>query len=1130
MIPLMKFTHLHVHSHYSLLDGLPKIAPLVAHAKALGMDSLALTDHGALYGAIEFYQECVKQNIKPIIGVELYIAPRLMTEKHPKLDVKPYHLVVLAETLEGYQNLIKIITKANLEGFYYKPRIDYDTLRKYSTGLIALSACLNGHVSRTILNKGVEAAKEIVQQHVDIFGPQNFFLELQHNPNTPDQITVNEGLQLLAAQTGVGLVATADSHYLTADDAEAQDILVAIQTKHKITDENRLSMRDEDYSLSSPEQMSERFAHVPEAISNTQLIADRCNVTLPLGEIHMPHYDLPEGKTADDVLRELCIRGIADRYLDEQNDAVYTRLDYELAIIKKTGFASYFLIVQDFVNWAKQHHIVVGPGRGSAAGSIVAYLTGITGIDPIAYDLLFERFLNPERISMPDIDLDFADTRRDEVISYVESKYGKEHVAQIITFGTMAARAAIRDVGRALGVSYGYCDMVAKMIPMFTSLEQAITTVPELKSLYESDPDAARLLDAARKLEGVVRHTSTHACAVVITKKPLEDYTPLQYSSAGDNSIVTQYSQHPIEDLGLLKMDFLGLKNLTLIENTIELISKTLDITIDIEHLPFNDKPTYRLLQKGQTTGIFQLESAGMKRYLRELKPTEFEDIIAMVALYRPGPMERIPEYISGKHGKRKVTYLLPQLEPILNKTYGILVYQEQVMALGRDIAGFTAGEGYLMIKAVAKKIGPLLIEQKNKFITGCQKNQTSKAIAETLWEFIEPFARYGFNKSHSTGYALIAYQTAYLKAHYPAQFMASLLTSDQQDSKRIAIEVQEARDMNIAVLPPDINESYSTFTVVKESLSDKPRIRFGLAAIKNVGQSVITAIIEERKANGPFLHIEDFLTRIRHKDLNKKSLESLIKSGALDVLGEAAMYLNNIETLLQFNKQAQHEHITGQSNLFGSLPIQNAPRLYLETCEPLASQQKLQWEKELLGLYISAHPLKKVFDHLPKEIGRINDVKELRNNTAVKVVGVVNTTKRIITKNNESMQFLQIEDPTNEIEVIIFPSSMANVKTMINEGDIVKVAGKVSKRNGEIKITAEEINPFNPDSIYIQISEVAPKSILEDIQNVLHRYPGRIPVYVEINGRSIKAKASAIKEAVPELQQLLGEESVHLV
>ncbi|EKD79125.1 MAG: DNA polymerase III DnaE, partial [uncultured bacterium] len=585
--------------------------------------------------------------------------------------------------------------------------------------------------------------------------------------------------------------------------------------------------------------------------------------------------------------------------------------------------------MQDFVNWAKTNQIVVGPGRGSAAGSIVAYLSGITNIDPLRYELLFERFLNPERVSMPDIDLDFADTRRDEVIRYVESKYGKEHVAQIITFGTMAARAAIRDVGRALGLAYGFCDMVAKLIPLFSSLEEALAAVPELKQLYSSDADATRLLDGARKLEGVVRHTSTHACAVVITKEPLQYYTPIQYSSSSDTDIVTQYSQEPIERLGLLKMDFLGLKNLTIIEQTLELIQKTTDQTITIDQLPLDDKKTYRLLQAGQTTGIFQLESSGMKRYLRELKPTEFDDIIAMVALYRPGPMERIPDYIAGKHKQRQVTYLLPQLQPILEKTYGILVYQEQVMALVRDVAGFTAGEGYLLIKAVAKKVKHLLDKQKEKFIDGCMANHVSTQIAEKLWEFIEPFARYGFNKSHSTGYALIAYQTAYLKAHYPAQFMASLLTSDRDDSDRIAIEVQEASSLGIAVLPPDVNESYSTFTVVRESLPNQPRIRFGLAAIKNVGQNLVTAIITERKAHGPFRDNEDFLRRIHHHDLNKKSLESLIMSGACHRLGDPATLLANLEVLLQFNRQAQQDRSSGQTSLFMTATM-TAPKLHL--------------------------------------------------------------------------------------------------------------------------------------------------------------------------------------------------------
>ncbi|MDP3970772.1 MAG: DNA polymerase III subunit alpha, partial [bacterium] len=961
----MSFTHLHVHSHYSLLDGLSKIPDLVGHAKKLGMTSLALTDHGSLYGAVEFYQECKKQGIKPIIGVELYVAPRKLTDKQPKLDTKPYHLVVLAETIEGYNNLLSIVSKAHLDGYYYKPRVDIDLLNKYSTGLIALSSCLNGEVAKALVNKNIDAAEEVVRKYQDVFGQNNFFLEAQHNPTIPEQQIVNNGIIELSKRTGAELVATADSHYLLPDDAEAQDILVCIQTKHQLADEKRLSMRAEDYSLASPQQMQSWFPDMPEAVQNTDKIAARCNIELPLNEIHMPYYELPIGKTADEVLRELCIEGIEKRY-QITNEAISKRLDYELSIINKTGYASYFLIVQDLVNWAKEQGIVVGPGRGSAAGSIVAYLTSITNIDPIKYDLLFERFLNPERVSMPDIDLDIADIRRDEVISYVEEKYGKDHVAQIITFGTMAARAAVRDVGRVLGISYGYCDTIAKLIPMFTNLDEAMKTVPELRDLYQSDPDAMRLLDGARKLEGVVRHTSTHACGVVITEKPLENYTPVQYSSASDDAIITQYSLHPVEALGLLKMDFLGLKNLTIIEDALGIIKKTTDEVIDIEKITLEDKKTYKLLKEGHTTGIFQLESAGMKRYLRTLKPTEFEDIIAMVALYRPGPMERIPDYVDGKHGRREIRYLHPDLKPILEKTYGILVYQEQVMAMVRDLAGFTAGEGYLLIKAVAKKISKLLNEQEAKFISGCEKNGISKNIADKLWAFIEPFAKYGFNKSHSTGYALIAYQTAYLKANYAPQFMASLLTADQDDSDRIAIEVQEARDMGITVMPPDINESFSTFTVVKESLSGKPRIRFGLAAIKNVGQKLVTAIIAERKSGGPFKSIEDLLKRIHQKDLNKKSLESLIKSGSFDGLDESSRLLHNLETLLIYNKQVQSEKASGQTNIFGQLPVENTPQLHFKESGLVDERQKLQWEKELLGLYVSAHPLEKLKDNLP--------------------------------------------------------------------------------------------------------------------------------------------------------------------
>ncbi|MBI2415129.1 MAG: DNA polymerase III subunit alpha [Candidatus Kerfeldbacteria bacterium] len=1057
----MAFTHLHVHSHYSLLDGLPKIDALVQQAHQLGMTSLALTDHGSLYGAIEFYQACRRRQLKPIIGTELYVAQRSRFDKQPRLDDRPYHLVVLAETTEGYYNLLRLISQAHLEGFYYKPRVDFDLLQQYHTGLIALSACLNGQVARTILQHDVAHAKTVVQQYQTIFGANNFFLEVQQHPSLPEQEIVNTALRALSADTTASLVATADSHYLTPNDAEAQDILVCIQTKKLLSDTKRLSMRQENYSLASADEMAERFRAWPEAYAMTETIAARCSIDISLGQIHIPHYALPSGQTADQALANLCQIGLQQRYAAAITTTIQDRLAYELDIIHKTGYASYFLIVQDFVNWAKQNHIVVGPGRGSAAGSIVAYLTGITAIDPIKYDLLFERFLNPERVSMPDIDLDFADTRRAEVLNYVESKYGSDHVAQIITFGTMAARAAVRDVGRVLGLNYGFCDMVAKLIPLFTSLEQALKQVPELQTLYQSDPDALRLLDGAIKLEGVARHTSTHACGVVITKEPLDHYTPIQYSSSDNHDVVTQYSLHAIEDLGLLKMDFLGLKNLTIIEQTIELIEKTTGEQIVINDVPLDDKATYRLLQRGQTTGIFQLESQGMKRCLRDLKPTEFEDIIAMVALYRPGPMERIPEYIDSKHGRRQTYYLHPLLKPILQKTYGILVYQEQVMALVRDLAGFTAGEGYLLIKAVAKKISSLLNEQKNKFISGCQRNGIDQRIADQLWEFIEPFARYGFNKSHSTGYALIAYQTAYLKAHYPAQFMASLLTSDQSDSDRIAIEVQEAREVAIAVLPPDVNESFSTFTVVKESLPGTPRIRFGLAAIKNVGQNVINCIITERKTNGPYQSIENFLNRIHHKDLNRKSLESLIKSSAMDVVGDTATLLNNLDRLLEYNRSAQQERLTGQANLFSHLPQHSIPKLRLVATPPLPQAQRLAWEKDLLGLYVSAHPLEQVFNKLPPGIIALQPAMQARHNSDIKALGLVNQLKRITTKKGEAMMFLQLEDPTAACEVIIFPSSINKVKTVLHDGDSIVVTGKLTKRNGETKIIADQVEAF---------------------------------------------------------------------
>ncbi|HLD27230.1 MAG TPA: DNA polymerase III subunit alpha, partial [Patescibacteria group bacterium] len=853
------FVHLHTHSHYSLLDGLPKIPELVKKAKEFGMPALALTDHGSMYGVIEFYQQCKKQGIKPIIGEEFYLAPNSRFDKKGGLEEKSFHLILLAKNQAGYKNLLKLTSRAHLEGFYYKPRIDWELLTEHHEGLIASTACLQGEVPRAILSGNLAKAEELILKYKSTFGDDNFYLELQHNPNIPDQATVNDQLVEFSKKLNLPLIATNDVHYLNPDDAEAQDILLCIQTKKKQAETDRMTMLGEDFSFTSPEKMKAAFAHLPQALANTLKIAEQCNLEIELGKVLLPYFAVPNGQTADDYLTSLCEQGLKKRYGDSPAAEVKERLNYELSVIKKTGFASYFLIVQDFVNWAKNHEIVVGPGRGSAAGSIVAYLSNITNIDPIAFELIFERFLNPDRITMPDIDLDFADTKRDQVIAYVSEKYGEDQVAQIITFGTMAARAAVRDVGRALGISYAYCDRVAKMIPMFTNLDDALTNVTDLKQIYDDDPQAKNLIDFAKKLEGVARHSSTHACGVLITPDRLDNHVPVQHASTDDNSNVSQYSLHPIEDLGLLKMDFLGLKNLTIIETALEIIAKTAGQKINIDEIPPNDARAFQLLKKGQTIGVFQLESSGMKRYLVQLEPTNIEDIIVMISLYRPGPMDFIADYIAGKKGRRAITYLHPKLKPILEKTYGIAVYQEQIMEIARELSGFTYSEADVLRKAVGKKIKSLLDDQEEKMVSGMVKNGVNERVAKKIWEYILPFARYGFNRAHAASYAMISYQTAWLKANYPTQFMAALLTADRENSDRVALEIAECEKMGIAVLPPDVNESYSIFTmVVSEETQKTPRIRFGLQAIKNVGEHVTKVIIHERKNRGHFKNLED--------------------------------------------------------------------------------------------------------------------------------------------------------------------------------------------------------------------------------------------------------------------------------
>ncbi len=1067
----MRFVHLHTHSHYSLLDGLSKIDELVGRAKELGMDTLAITDHGVLYGAIEFYKKAQKAGIKPIIGCEMYITEGSRHDKRPNIDDKRYHLVLLAENETGYKNLLKLVTAAHLEGFYYKPRIDRELLRRHSQGLIALSACLGGEISRALASDNHERARRTVMEYKEIFGPENFFIELQQHQNLEEQNAVTPLLVKLARETGTPTVATQDSHYTHSEDAHVHDILLAVQTGSRLDDKDRLSMNQDDFSLTSQQQMEEKFAPlgqdiIAEAFENTAKIADRCNLKIELGTTLLPPFPLPAGHTEPfEYLRELAVQGVAGRYGNDPSGEVAERLKYELGVIKETGFSSYFLIVQDFVNWAKDNGIVVGPGRGSAAGSLVAYALGITNIDPLKYNLLFERFLNPERISMPDIDLDFADTRRDEVLKYVAEKYGHDHVAQVITFGTMAARGGIRDAGRALGFSYDFCDQIAKLIPLAPNqgeksghLEHALDTVAEFRAMYEANPDIKTVVDAAAKLEGVARHSSTHACAVVITPEPLTEYLPLQQGTR-EGDIITQYEMHAVEDLGLLKMDFLGLANLTIIENTLAMVRQNHGVDIDIDTLPLDDKKTFKLLQDTRTTGVFQLESSGMKRHLKELKPTEMEDIIAMISLYRPGPMELIPAYIARKHGREAVSYLHPSLEPILKNTYGIMVYQEQLIEAVRVLAGFTRSEADVLRKAVGKKIKSLLDAQEEKFKVGAARVGTPKRIADQFWALVEPFNRYAFNRSHAACYAMIAYQTAYLKAHWPTEFMAAFMNSETGDVERIAVLIEEAKQMGIQVLPPEINESFERFAVVpRPAMPGQAALRFGLTAVKNVGANVVNAIISERQANGLYKNVENLVSRVQNKDLNKKSLESLIRCGALDAFGERNTLLANLDQLLYYAREKQRHSSVGQTSLFGDHNQVHLPPLTLTTAEPAAKWDKLMWEKELLGLFVSEHPLSDYQERLALErVVSIKDASTHTNRTAT-IGGVITKTQKIITKNGKPMIFSMLEDLSSKVEVVVFPGVFEKDPDIWKENNVVVLQGKFNNRDGIPKFLCDSI------------------------------------------------------------------------
>ncbi len=1057
------FVHLHTHSHYSLLDGLIKIDDLVREVARLEMPAIALTDHGNMYGAIEFYQKARKAGIQPILGIEAYIAQERMNDRRPGIDEKRYHLVLLAENDDGYRNLVALTTKSHLEGFYYKPRLDHEVLRAHAKGLIALSACMGGEIPQALLAGDEERAEKLVTIYKDIFGANNFFIEVSSHPGIANHDRLQHMLKALAEKTRTPMAATQDAHYLTPEDASAQDVLLAVQTNTRLDDADRLSMKDDDFSLRSGATMKTLFADNNAALLNTKHIADRVHYDLPLGVLQLPHFPLPADETAESYLHTLAMSGAEKRYGNPLPREVAERLAYELDVIGKTGFAAYFLIVQDLVNWAKQQGIAVGPGRGSAAGSLVSYVLNITAIDPLHYQLLFERFMNPARISPPDIDLDFADVRKEEVLAYAAQKYGRDHVAQIITFGTMAARAAVRDAGRALGMTYQLCDELAKKIPFGRSLNRALKEVPELAESYKINEDAKKVIDAAMRLEGVARHASTHACGVVITKDPLTTLVPLQMASAHGSadakektSLVTQYEMHAIEDLGLLKIDFLGLANLTIIEETIKRIKERRGKEIDIAAIPLDDPAPFALLAQGRTAGIFQFESMGMTRYLKEMKPTHLEDLIAMVALYRPGPMELLPSYIKRKHGQEQITYLHPKLAPILEKTYGIGIYQEQMMQIARDCAGFTLAEADILRKAIGKKIKSLLAEQQEKLINGMRANGINQHTAEAIWDLFPPFARYGFNRSHAAAYALVAYQTAWLKTHYPIEFFAALLNAEAKNVERMSFLIAEAKHDGFEVLAPHINESQANFTVIADTV-----IRFGLGAIKNVGHNLVEALAEERNQNGPFATLTAFIERIPPQSINKKSLEALIKAGALDVFGERNMMLVNMDTLLAYQRHQARERQSNQSSLFGLMEATHTPSLALAATPAASLNDRLRWEKELLGLYISGHPLER-FQRFTKNLAKkIHHLKSIPEGALITTAGLLLETKRIVTKKGDPMMFIKLADETAEIEGVVFPSTLEQFSSLLEVDRCVLIRGRISHRNGSLSIICNTIEPL---------------------------------------------------------------------
>jgi len=1139
------FTHLHVHTQYSLLDGACLIGNLLNLVKAYKMPAVAITDHGNMFGAIEFYDQAMKSGVKPIIGCEAYISPDSRFEKSTHgIQEASFHIVLLAKNETGYKNLMKLVTAGYLEGFYYRPRIDKEVLARHAEGLICLSACLKGEIPHLIQIDNIAQARNVCGQFADIFGKGNFYLELQDN-KIPEQYKINKELIRLSGELDIPLVATNDVHYLLKEDARAHEALLCIQTQTTLDDPNRMKMQTDEFYLKTPREMSDAFSDVPDAVKNTIEIAEKCNLELDFTRTYLPRYKVPEGKTREGYLKELCEQGLKRRY-GKISDEIEKRAEEELRVITRSGYVSYFLIAWDFVSHAKSEGIPVGPGRGSAAGSVVSYALGITDIDPLRYDLLFERFLNPERVSLPDIDIDFCYERRGEVIDYVTAKYSKDNVAQIITFGTMMAKGVIRDVGRVMGMPYGDVDKIAKLVPndLNITIKQALEVEPELKSLYKNDSQITQLLDTSMALEGLTRHASTHAAGVVISEERLIEHIPLFKTG---EQISTGYPMNSLEKIGLLKMDFLGLRTLTVINETLKIIKRIQDKDIEMANIPLDDEKTLSLLKKAESTGVFQLESTGMRDLLRKLKPEKFEDLIAVLALFRPGPIGSgmVDDFIARKNNKINIRYDHPSLEPILKDTYGIIVYQEQVMRIVSNIAGLSLAKADILRRAISKKTPEVMTAARKDFVEGCVRNNIDSRIADKIFNQIEYFSGYGFNLSHSAAYAMISYRTAYLKANYPIEFMTALLTSEKDNTDKLVVYIDEAGRMGIKILPPDANQCYAKFTIVPEG------IRFGLAAVKNVGQGAIDSIIEARKKDGPFKSLYDFCERIDSRLVNRKVIESLIKCGAFDSFGfRRSQLMAILDQAMEVAGGIQKDRLKGQLSFFDAFENQKA---FKETFQDIPNipewpeNQLLSYEKQMLGFYITKHPLAR-YERLLKNYTTCGtmELMNFHDGDEIYLGGIVNKAKFTITKKTgEKMAIVKLEDLKGIVEILVFPSTFQKVGGLIRDDAIIFVKGRISLREQEPKLIADDIIPLDDvkkrftKSINIKIMSAGlEKNTLDTIKGILSNYQGAIPVYLTIttpDERKVDIQTSDDLRVKPDdnlisdLERLLGEGSVTL-